>query len=131
MNKLVGLLIFLMMVGVGTLSANALRQHDLKVAIHKEVSVKTGIKVAFVELVEDARCPADVQCVWAGNAKIKIRVTKSGRSKIIELNSSEPGVAPTYAGYRFKLTNLTPELRSNVRINWNAYEATIEISKVK
>ena len=123
--------IAILFIGLAALPAYAKRQQDLKVVINKEVTGKAGIKVAFVELVEDARCPADVQCVWAGNAKIKIRVTKNGRSKILELNSSESGAAPTCAGYSFKLKNLTPELRSNVRINRNAYEATIEVLKVK
>jgi hypothetical protein len=130
MRKLV-LVLLLVVVSAGTLPIYGRRHHDLNVTINKEVAGKGGIKVAFIELVEDARCPTDVQCVWAGNAKIKIRVTKNGRSKVLELNTSEPGAAPAFGGYSFKLKGLTPELRSNVRINRNAYEATIEMSKVK
>lgn len=130
MKSLIIALLFVV-IGVGVVPTHAKRQSDLKVTINKEVVGKGGIKVGFVELVEDARCPTDVQCVWAGNAKIKIRVTKGGRSKVLELNTSEQGAAPVYTGYRFKLKNLTPELRSNVRINRNAYEATIEMIKVK
>ncbi len=103
------------------------RHHDLKVGINKEVVGKGAMKVAFVELVEDSRCPVDVDCVWAGNAKIKVRVTKNGKSKVIELHTAPMTVLPTYAGYQFKLKRLTPELRSNVRVNRNAYEATLEI----
>ena len=76
----------ILFIGLAALPAYAKRQQDLKVVINKEVTGKAGIKVAFVELVEDARCPADVQCVWAGNAKIKIRVTTNGRS-----NHRRPG----------------------------------------
>jgi hypothetical protein len=130
MRKLVLALLFVVL-SVGSLPAYAWRHHDLKVGINKEVAGKGGLKVAFVELVEDARCPADVQCVWAGNAKIKIRVTKNGKSKILELNTAESGTPAAYAGYSFKLKDLMPELRSNVRINRNAYEATIEMIKVK
>ena len=110
--------------------AFAKRHHDTKVKINKEVVAKAGMKVAFIELVEDARCPTDVECIWAGNAKIKIRVTKDRRSKVLELNTTESGPAPTFDGFSFKLKALTPELRSNVRINRNAYEATLEITKV-
>lgn len=123
--------LLLVVIGVGVVPTHAKSQSDLKVTINKEVVGKGGIKVGFVELVEDARCPTDVQCVWAGNAKIKIRVTKGGRSKVLELNTSERGAGPAYGGYRFALKELTPELRSNVRINRNAYEATIEMIKVK
>lgn len=107
------------------------RHHDLKVGINREVVGKGGVKIAFVELVEDSRCPVDVECVWAGNAKIKIRVTKNGKSRVFELNSMTTAQPPSYAGYRFKLKSLSPELRSNVRVNRNAYEATIEMVKIK
>ena len=117
-------------IGLAAVSAYGKRRQDLTVAINKESATQGGIKVAFVELVEDARCPTDVQCVWAGNAKIKIRVTRSGRSKILELNTLDRSAVPVYAGYRFKLKSLTPEPRSNVRINRMAYAATIEISKI-
>jgi hypothetical protein len=130
MKRLV-IALLLVVVGAGVVPTHAKGQSDLKVTINKEVVGKGGIKVAFVELVEDARCPADVQCVWAGNAKIWIRVTEKGKSKVLELNTAERGASPAYVGYSFKLKGLTPELRSNVRIDRNAYEATIEMSKVK
>lgn len=101
----------------------------VKVKVNKEVTSKGGMKIAFVELVEDSRCPVDVECIWAGNAKIRVRVTKNGKSKILELNTMERGEAQEFAGHRFELTDLFPKLRSNVRINRNAYEATIEITK--
>ncbi|MCH9659725.1 MAG: hypothetical protein K0U54_02315 [Bacteroidetes bacterium] len=34
--------------------------------------------IEFVEVLEDSRCPKDVQCVWAGQAKVKLSVTESG-----------------------------------------------------
>lgn len=116
-------------IGLAATTVLAKRSETVKVLINKEVTAKSGLKVAFVELVEDSRCPEDAQCVWAGNAKIKIRVTKKGKSEILELNTMPNGDAPSFAGYRFSLTDLMPRLRSNVRINRNAYEASIEMKK--
>ncbi|MEO5858268.1 MAG: hypothetical protein ABIR33_04890 [Pyrinomonadaceae bacterium] len=126
---IVGMLFVVLAVGV--MPAFAKGTDDVQVQINKEVTAKGGLKIAFIELVEDSRCPADAQCVWAGNAKIKVRVTKNGRSKVIELNTMTRSTAPTYGNYRFTLKGLTPELRSNVRINRNGYVATIEVTKIK
>jgi LysM repeat protein len=37
-----------------------------------------GPIVEFVEVVEDSRCPTGVECVWAGRARILIRISSSG-----------------------------------------------------
>ena len=125
-----GLLLFVLAAAV--LPAYAKRAEEVEVLIHKQVTAKSGMKITFVEMVEDSRCPVDVECVWAGNAKIKVRITKGRKSKVLELNTTlGNSTLPTYAGYRFKLKGLTPELRSNVRINRNAYKAMIEVTKVK
>ena len=39
---------------------------------------RTGLEVTFVEVVEDSRCPANVVCVRAGEAKILIALTIDG-----------------------------------------------------
>lgn len=126
---LIGLLFT--MLAAGSLPAFAKQAQTVEVAINKEVVAKGGLKVAFVELVEDSRCPVDVDCIWAGNAKIKVRVTRNGRSKMLELNTMQQGSQPEFGGYRFKLTGLTPKPASNIRINRNGYRASIELTKAK
>ena len=130
MKKVIAGLLFVVL-AAGVMPVFAKRSNDVQVQINKEVTVAGGLKIAFVELVEDSRCPADVQCVWAGNAKIKVRVTKNGKSQVLDLEMVSRGMKPNYGNYRIKLKALTPELRSNVRINRNAYVATIEVKKVK
>lgn len=129
--KKVIIAMLLVVLAAGVIPAFAKRSDNVEVQINKQVTAASGLKIAFVELVEDSRCPTDVDCVWAGNAKIKVKVTKGGRSKILDLEMVTNGVAPSFGGYRLKLKDLTPKLRSNVRINRNAYVATIEVTKVK
>lgn len=128
--KKVFLAISLIVFAAAALPAFAKRSDDVKVKIHKQVTAK-GLTIEFVELVEDSRCPADVQCVWAGNAKIKVRVTKDGKSKVLDLELVTRGLMPNYGNYLLKLKGLSPELRSDVRINRNEYVATIEVKKIK
>lgn len=89
-------------------------------AVAKEpakISIKLGgstladngrIAIKFVEIVEDSRCPVNVACVWAGNAKAKVLISKGKRRATIELNS---GLDPKHAeafGYRITFAELTP-----------------------
>lgn len=64
------------------------------------VSVKGGIySVEFVQVVEDSRCPMNARCVWAGNARVAIKVDEFTRGetantvhafdKTLQLNTSE------------------------------------------
>ena len=103
----------------------------VSVKINETVAAKGGIRIKFAELIDDSRCPTDTNCIWAGNAKIKIRVTRNGRSKELELNTGLDPKDVVFAGYSFRLVGLTPEPRSNIRINRNGYIAKIEIEKAK
>jgi len=38
------------------------------------------LNIKFISVVSDSRCAPNVQCIWAGNAKIKISVWK-GRTR--------------------------------------------------
>jgi len=35
------------------------------------------VSITFEKVVEDSRCPEGVQCVWAGNAKIQVKVSQN------------------------------------------------------
>ena len=122
----------LVLVGVGSFSIVSAKQgQEVSVKINTEARANGGVRVRFVELVEDSRCPVDTNCIWAGNAKIKVRVTRNGRSRVIELNTMPKGGDPVFAGYKFRLTDLDPDLRTNVRINRNGYVAKIEVTRVR
>ncbi len=110
----------------GSAIAQAKGAKEVRVQVNKQARVSgTKFTVKFLELVEDSRCPIGTDCVWAGNAKIKIQITKNGKSpKIIELNSNGPETEAV-DGYIFKLTALTPHPAINIRINRNGYVAII------
>ena len=131
MKGLITGLLFLLAFG----SADASRLHrkgdTIKVQVKHEKSFpKSKLSVKFVEMVEDSRCPVDTQCIWAGNAKIKIRVSKNGRSHDLTLDTNGPNETVTAEGYSLKLVELTPSPRSNIRVNRNGYVATIEAEKL-
>jgi hypothetical protein len=112
-------------------AARANQQQQLSVRIHQQKRLaRRDLTVRFVSLVEDSRCPVDTNCVWAGNAKIKIlAIRRNGSSRIFELNTNLKPQIVTYAGYQFKLIDLTPKPATNIRINPNGYTATFSVSK--
>ena len=121
----------LVLVGFGSFSTVSAKQaQEVSVKINTEARVN-GVRVRFVELVEDSRCPTDTNCIWAGNATIRVRVTKNGRSKMLVLNTNSDPREVSFAGCSFRLSGLTPEPRSNIRINRNGYVAKIQLKKVK
>ncbi len=77
-----------------------------------------GPIVEFVEVVEDSRCPTGVECVWAGRARILIRVSSSGdalefgiQELTLEAGLAGPantGVQGVFDSYLFELVALDP-----------------------
>ena len=42
-----------------------------------EIASVAGITVRPIELLEDSRCPASVQCVWAGQVRVLADLTRA------------------------------------------------------
>ncbi len=122
----------ILVLGFGALPADAAqRQERVRVQVNTEKRApKSRLNIRFVELIEDSRCPADTNCIWAGNARIKVRVSKNGRSHEMTLDTNGKDRSGVAEGYSIKLTGLTPIPRSNIRINRNGYVATFEIVKL-
>ncbi len=49
-----------------------------------------GPYVTPLQIVEDSRCPAGVQCVWAGRTRVAVRIDLGSRSEIAVLCSDTP-----------------------------------------
>ena len=90
----------------------------------------TKIRVKFIELVEDSRCPTDVRCVWAGSAKVKLRFSKGSDEETVELNTGVKPQSVEFGGYNFTLTGLLPRPRSNVRISRLGYVAALTAKRL-
>ena len=111
-------------------------KHHRNTKPHQEVEVQithekvvNGFKIKFVDLVEDSRCPTDTNCVWAGNAKIKVRLKKNGKTKDVELNTGRGLQTVKFEGYEFTLAKLLPAPASNIRIRKDGYVATFKVVK--
>jgi hypothetical protein len=92
---------------------------------------KSKITIKFVSLVDDSRCPTDVQCIQAGNGEIQIQLKKVGSAaKTVKLNTNTQPQSVSFAGYTIKLIDLNPKPASNIRINRLGYTATFLVNKI-
>ena len=108
------------------------REFNLR-ARHQVTLKGESLRIKFAAVKEDSRCPADVKCVWAGNATVRLEVSFRGRdSKSLTLNTNGN---PTLAGenqyrrYKVKLVALSPYPRSDQKIAAGDYVVTLLVSK--
>ena len=66
-----------------------------------------ALSLTYDRLLEDSRCPEDVQCVWAGNARIALTAGKVGSATgRLELNTTSEPKSASYEGYVVTLVDL-------------------------
>jgi hypothetical protein len=106
---------------------------ELKLSPGQEVAVaRTKLRIKFIVVESDSRCPTDVKCVWAGNAAVKLQLSGLGKSQSVTLNTSQAGqfVSETiYQGYKVKLVDLSPRPLSTQKIAPSDYQATLLVIK--
>lgn len=124
--------LFLMLAFGWLAQVEAQNSQQVTLRVHQQRNVaRNGLTIRFDSVLEDSRCPVDVNCVWAGNAKLQIRVGSYRRpTRIFTINTTTQPKTIVYAGYEIKVINLNPKMRTNIRINRNGYTATFEIRKV-
>ena len=92
------------------------------------------LRLRFVRVASDSRCPVDVDCVWAGNAEVLVEVGGRGwrGRKTLTLNTSAGGERAAegrHGRYTIKLVALGPQPRGSRKIAQRQYTATLLVSK--
>ena len=104
---------------------------DFDLKINQEAMVEgEGLAVVFESVLEDGRCPEDVTCVWSGNAKIKVRLSKQKQPPgAINLNTDVKPKISSYLDYEIRLVALKPLPKKDKPVQSNEYKATLIITK--
>lgn len=90
----------------------------------------SGLKIKFLGVTEDSRCPTDVQCVWAGNAKMKFRITGERGTKDYIFNSTVGHRGDQVGVWAVSVDTLSPEPHSKRKIAANAYTVKLQIVRL-
>ena len=90
-----------------------------------------GLTVGFESVLEDSRCPKGVDCIWSGNARIRIRSSKKGRGMpaSIELNTNDGPKSSSYLNYEVRLVGLKPHPKASEAVRPSEYSAALIIKK--
>ena len=87
----------------------------VKIAVGETVTFKKAA-VKFLKVVEDSRCPADVNCIWEGQAVVLVEVSETGKeAQQVELlyGKKMNNIILSSGGYSLKGMSLTPYPTSN------------------
>lgn len=99
---------------------------------HGESTVYKNIEIIFLGVLEDSRCPTDVECLWAGNARLAFAfgTLPGGMAQRFELNTNSTfPQSVEYGDYVITLAQLQPEPISSVPIDPRDYVATLQFEK--
>jgi hypothetical protein len=77
-----------------------------------------GPAVTPLEVLEDSRCPKGVNCVWAGQLRLKVRVHLGSREEMHDLTL---GLPVHVADGRLELVEATPDRVANEAIKPGSY----------
>ena len=88
---------------------------------------RTGLRVQFVRVMADSRCPADAVCIWIGDASVHVRVFDGAATSDYDMHTanSEQGTID-HGGTRISLVQLQPYPFSHRTIQPSEYRATLE-----
>jgi hypothetical protein len=102
---------------------------DVK-AGNRVVIQNEGLNISFLTVSEDSRCPENAKCVWSGNAKVVLRLSKAGqRAATINLNTGLDPKNISYQGYDIKLIDVSPHRKTDAAISKGDYAVTLLVTK--
>ena len=88
----------------------------------------TGIRIRFVGVLGDSRCPADAVCILGGDAIVRIEVLSFGGG-LHEYDLHTGDLRPVvHEGFTIGLVNLMPYPFSSKTIQPNEFRATLRVT---
>lgn len=101
------------------------KRETVTAKIGQTVSV-LGVSITPLEIVDDSRCPEDVQCIWAGTTHVRAKlVSGMGESEV----TFEIGQSITTEAEFVTLTSVNPAPKAGVTISPADYRLTFEVAK--
>jgi len=122
------------------LTSSCVASNEVEVRLGEEFSLKSGqiavisgenLKIEFVEVTEDSRCPKGVTCVWEGRVSCLVEITY--RESLHSVVLTEPGLTKfpseqSFQEYKFGY-HIEPYPEASVDIAKEEYRLYLKISK--
>ena len=88
--------------------------------------VVENISITPIAVVEDSRCPVDVQCIQAGTVRVTTTLASEGNKQEVTLTLNTP---ITFVGKRVELQEVTPVKNTKVPFEKEAYVFKFVVTK--
>jgi hypothetical protein len=127
----VALLLVACVAAAATASAAAQLDQPFAIRVGEVATLAAeGLDVTFDAVVSDSRCPRGAQCIRAGEATLRITVRKPPASAdVLVLRTPSTTDVAEYAGYRIRLTSVTPLPELGRQTRSEEYIATIVVTR--
>lgn len=127
---LVPLLLAVALVGCRSTGGPAPRAAQLDQAVllapgERVVFGPQQLDVEFVRVSEDSRCPRDLTCVWAGEAKVQLSIRNSASE--VAQHEVIAGQRATIGELRVVVVQVQPEPVSGRAISPEDYRVTLQV----
>ena len=90
-----------------------------------QLAETNGIRVRPLQLVEDSRCPANVQCVWAGRVRVMAAIESRGGGEEIRTTLTM-GQPYRVADGALTLVAVSPPKHAGAAIDPRSYRFTFD-----
>ena len=88
-----------------------------------QIAAGNGLQIRPIEVVEDSRCPAAVNCVWAGKLTVRARMNGPGWTQIRDFAL---GVPQAVDQHQVTLVSAEPQKQAGAEIDPRAYRFTFQ-----
>lgn len=105
--------------------------HEFELKVGQEVIIKgEPLKVKFISVLEDSRCPKGVTCIQAGQARVALQlIPRNKKAETVELSTTSTGQEIDSNGYQVKLVSLNPYPKMDSQVKPAEYVLNITVSK--
>ncbi len=102
---------------------------EFSLSVGKTAAVTgTPYRITFNRVTEDSRCPVDVTCVWAGDAKIELTIARNSAAADVRVVSlTPPNTEVTSGDLRIRFVGLVPAARQSEPGASRAYVAHLMV----
>lgn len=91
---------------------------------------QSQVRLEFVDVSGDSRCPADAICIQGGDAVVRVQATSGSTAGTLELHTGDSGrAASTFQGLRVELLELQPYPFSSRTLAPGDYRATLRVTQ--
>lgn len=93
-----------------------------------------NLKIEFLNVTDDSRCPSDGVCVWEGQATVVVNILRNNQNlgdlSLTSRAAHEDLAVKNFDGYSIELMKVEPYPKTTREIELSDYIVTLVVSKI-